>query len=209
MGRSIDILVEDTLSDAVARALIAHSPSKHKAGTTYPVKKGYEATGGPNGYGYIQATLPAFNAAAATGKAYFALVDMDNRPCPAETISTWLKAKDRDPNLLVRIAVREVEAWLLADREGLAEYLSVAVKHIPTSPESLDDPKAAIVGLAGMSRKQDIRMDMVPAANSRGQIGPYFNQTLSNFAKTVWDIEVARQFSPSLHRAALAVDSLN
>lgn len=53
-----------------------------------------------------------------------------------------------------RIAVREVEAWLLADAEQAAGFLAVPLARIPAEPETLPDPKATLIALAGRSRKE-------------------------------------------------------
>jgi len=38
------------------------------------------------------------------------------------------------PNFLFRVAVREVEAWLLAHREGIARFLGISEHLVPLMP---------------------------------------------------------------------------
>jgi hypothetical protein len=49
---------------------------------------------------------------------------------------------------MVRVAVREVESWVLADRRRIANFLSAPLNSIPMDPEQLDDPKMALLTLA-------------------------------------------------------------
>jgi hypothetical protein len=101
--------------------------------------------------------------------------------------------------------VREVEAWLLADADRIAEFLRVAGSRVPRDPEALVDPKAAMVGLARASRRRDIREDMVPRQESGRPVGPAYASRLIEFASSFWRPDVAARQSDSLRRA---LDSL-
>lgn len=61
-----------------------------------------------------------------------------------------------------RIAVRAAEAWILADRGRVAEWLGVPAARVPHDPDSLDDPKPTLVDLARRSRRSRMRRDLVP-----------------------------------------------
>ena len=56
--------------------------------------------------------------------------------------------RNRTRFFLFRIAVREVEAWLIADREALAGFLKIKIMHVPYKPEELVDPKRVLLELA-------------------------------------------------------------
>ena len=43
--------------------------------------------------------------------------------------------------MIFRIAVREVESWIIADKEGIAEFLNVAVANFTDLPDNISDPK--------------------------------------------------------------------
>jgi hypothetical protein len=103
--------------------------------------------------------------------------------------------------MCLRVVVREVESWLLADREGLARFLGVAQTLIPKDPESLPDPKAAMISLARRSRRREVRDDMVPRPGSGRPIGPAYPARLIEFAANVWTPETAADRSDSLKRA--------
>lgn len=174
---------------------------------TYPIKKGWQNGIGRSGYGYIKKALPAFNAAAATVP-FIVLADADDRPCPPETIRSWLGSARQHPNLFVRIAVREVESWLLADRVGISNFLAVNATMIPNNPTNVLDPKLAIVELAKQSSRSAIREELAPSPGTRGQVGPYYTQGLSGFARDLWDIDAAAIVSESLMRATWALARL-
>jgi hypothetical protein len=133
------------------------------------------------------------------------LIDADDRLCPPETIRSWLENKPQNPNLSVRIAVRTVEAWLLADPSNLSQFLSVSAREIPTNPDTLVNPKQVIVDLAKKSKLKDVRSALIPAtANAR--TGPYYNQMLSQFCRSVWDPSEAANNSGSLRKTLGRLD---
>jgi len=208
MPRTVNIAVEDALSEAIIRTLLSQADGKPKVGMVFPAKKGYQDHIGSNGYGYIKTMLPAFNEAANTGSTFLVLVDSDNRPCPPQTIADWLKGKPQHANLIVRIAVREVESWLLADRKGIAIFLGVREECIPLNPDLLKDPKRYIVRLAARSKRKDVRAELAPALNSKGKTGPYYTRCLAQFAASLWSIDDAAKISDSLRRAQLAINRI-
>jgi hypothetical protein len=110
-----------------------------------------------------------------------------------------------------RVVVREVEAWLLADRERLASFLGVPISRVPRDPESVDDPKGQMVALARRSLRRDIREDMVPRPQSRREVGPAYSSRLIEFADDVvdgWRPLVAAKSSDSLHRCIRCLSRL-
>lgn len=207
MKKAVNIAVEDRLSETVLRTLLSRSKSKPTIAASYPITKGWEKHGGPNGYGYIKKSLPAFNAASKS-KPFVVLVDADNRPCPSETIKDWLEGAQQNPALIVRIAVREVEAWLLADRLGIADFLAVPASCIPSDVSRIRDPKRYISRLAARSRRKEIREDLARTPGTRSKTGPYFHQSLQHFVRNLWDIDVAINHSADLSRAVAALDKI-
>lgn len=112
------------------------------------------------------------------------------------------------PNLCFRVAIREVEAWLLADGETLARFLGVAEGSVPSDPESLVRPKEAMLRLGRRSRKSAIRKDMVPRRDSGRAVGPAYTSRLIEFASTQWRPAVAAERSNSLKRAIRCLQRL-
>jgi len=109
----------------------------------------------------------------------------------------------------LRVAVREVEAWLLADRSRLAGFLSVSAGAIPASPEAEDDPKQTLVNLAARSRRRDIRIDMVPRPGSGKNVGPAYTARLIEFISAgdnPWSPVDAALRADSLRRCMSALE---
>ena len=191
----IYIAVEDRISDAVARRLLRTCRSDFAIGATYM----------RGGFGYLKNNIGGFNKAA-RGTPFFVLTDLDQNECPPRLIAEWLPA-NRHPNLLFRVAVREVEGWLLADRGGFSSFLGISDRDIPTNLDSVQDPKALLLRLAARSRKVDIRMDLVPPARSERLIGPNYNGRLVEYIDRVWDPSKARLCSCSLDRTISSVNA--
>jgi hypothetical protein len=124
---------------------------------------------------------------------------LDRHSCPPALISEWLSAP-KHHNLLFRVAVREVESWLLADRDGVAAFLGISRTLIPRRPDELQQPKEELIGLAKRSRNRERCRDIVPPPNSTRKQGPGYNGALGMFAQEHWSPDKASQESPSLLR---------
>jgi hypothetical protein len=103
--------------------------------------------------------------------------------------------------------VREVEAWLLADRSNFARYLHVSEKWIPVDPDGLQDPKAALVDAVRRSRSEKVRDRIVPKRRSTAKQGRDYNSCLAEFVRTDWNIEEAAAQSASLQRTVARLGS--
>jgi len=206
MPKSVNIVVEDSLSNAILTTLL-NANGGHKVAGSYPIKSSWENGILQTGYGYIKKNLPAFNKASEVTP-FVVLFDQDDRPCPIQTINDWLQGQNKHHNLVIRVAVKEVEAWLIADRSGLAEFLSVPKKSITLEPELLSDPKAYIVQLAKNSQSSIVRQDIAPGPRSSATTGPYYTRALANFARTSWDFHEAATRSQSLARAIANISTL-
>jgi hypothetical protein len=158
------------------------------------------------GYGksYIDKKAQAFNDASAYTP-FFILRDLDHdADCPQHLIDTLVKHKLED--FIFRIAVRETEVWLLADKANFGSFFGVSRALIPHQLEELEDPKSAVVGIARRSRKRAIRDDMVRETPNGPATGPAYTSRLSEFAGRHWDITEAMQNSDSLRRCVMALE---
>jgi hypothetical protein len=109
------------------------------------------------------------------------------------------------------VAVRAVEAWLLADAERLAAFLGIRAALIPRDPDAEHDPKTTLVNLARRSRRRAIREDIVPREGSGGRVGPGYVGRLIEFvtaAENGWRPGVAAGRSDSLRRCLEALQVL-
>jgi hypothetical protein len=159
------------------------------------------------GSGYLKRNIQGFNRAS-TGMPYLVLTDLDKKECAPKLIQEWLP-ETINPNLIFRVAVREVESWVLADRSGFAKFLGITEDKMPKKPDELVDPKAHLIELARTSRKRGLRDDIVPKVRSTARQGPSYNECLVFFVRESWNPSQARQNSPSLERTLKALEGFN
>lgn len=153
------------------------------------------------GKGPLMKRLSGYNAAA-IGSPWFVLRDLDaDAPCAAALVS----ALEASRWMCLRVAVREVEAWVLADAEGTARWLEIDVRRVPTSPDRLVDPTGEIVRLAALSRNAQVRKALVPRPGSGVRVGPRYEAALIAFGERGWSLRRAVEHSDSLRRARAAL----
>jgi hypothetical protein len=189
----INLVFEDVLSEAVLKEMLKQSQRPFLVGSCLNQR----------GYGKIKKIISGLNHAA-NGMPYLVLTDLDNAECPLVIISEWL-TQPKHPNLLFRIAVKEVEAWLLAHREAFAEFLGISVSLIPANVDEIPDPKQLLIYLAKKSKKRSLRDAIVPERNSTAKIGKDYNGQLIQFVQNNWQVEAAQVNSRSLQRAMNAL----
>lgn len=131
------------------------------------------------------------------------LADLDRNRCVSGLFSAWRFEPADHPRLLLRIAVKEVEAWLLADVDGIARFLAISPRKIAARPETLADPKVVLVSLAKRSRLRHIKEGLAPSPGSGATVGPLYNAFLRRFCAEEWDVEAASLSAPSLAKARL------
>jgi hypothetical protein len=192
-GIPINLAVEDELGEQMLRVLLDQSCRDFPIGAVY----------GKRGNSYLRKLLPAFNNAA-KGMAYLVFADLDDKPCPPFLIEDWFNCsiadfpRRRSPNLLFRIAVREVESWIMADRRAFAGFLGISINKIPSNTDDIPDPKRLLLELARSSRKKELREDLVPRPGDKRRIGPDYNGRLSEFLHSAWRSSTAELHSRSL-----------
>ncbi|MBU1567761.1 MAG: DUF4276 family protein [Proteobacteria bacterium] len=182
------IAVEDELSGAVIEKLVSFS--------------GYSGSNrifNARGYGQLKKMVPTFRKASRTIP-HIVLTDLDRSSCAPALLVDW-GAIRLPRNLLFRVAIREVEAWLLADRIGISDFLNIDVNKVPYHPETEDDPKRTLINLARKSRTRKLAKEIAPSSKSSATIGILYNYHLINFVNSRWGINQARQNAPSLDRA--------
>jgi len=189
--------VEGMLDEAVLRRLMKKVGAM--AGPIY----------GKNGKSFLLQKVNAYNQAARFAP-WVILIDLDHDDdCAPPFLQFCLPNPAR--YMSFRVAVREIEAWLLADRDRLAKFLSVGVSHIPHDPETLDSPKSTMVEIARHSRRRDVRENMVPRGGSGRKIGPAYTSLLIEFARDPengWRPEIAAKSSDSLNRCIRHLEQL-
>jgi len=113
-----------------------------------------------------------------------------------------------NPNLIFRIAVREIESWVLADRKAFALFLGIQHRLIPSRPDEIDNPKMKVIELANCSRKRYLREAIVPNEKGTARLGPDYNGQMTYFVKNFWNIHEAMKNSNSLKRTYDAINHI-
>lgn len=193
---AISLAVEDQLSEAVLREILNITEDRFLVTTCYS----------RGGFGYLKKNIAGFNNAA-KGIPFLVLTDLDTAECPPALIKEWLPYP-KHPNLIFRVAVREVEAWLLADNVGFAKYIGIQKDKVPHDVEAIADPKETLVNLTRKSRKRKLREAIVPRTGSQAKQGPDYNGSLIPFVTNHWNIKEAMKNSSSLKKAIDAIKRL-
>lgn len=153
--------------------------------------------------------LPGYNRAASHSP-WLVLRDLDHDDENECVPSLRLRLLGGEPpsGMCFRLAVREVEAWFMADRNNCATFFDVPSSLVAAEVESLDDPKQALVNLSRRSRKRAIREGMAPRPRSGRRVGPEYTALVREFGRDIWDPCAARKNSQSLDRALRCLDQL-
>ena len=176
------LAVEGPSDEAVVAAVLR--ANGHDVGVVHGKRGKHHLDG--NIHGYARAAMHA---------PWLIVRDLDqDAACAAELLAA--KQPGGHPGC-VRIAVRAIEAWLLADPAS-AQWLGVASSLLPRDVEGLEDPKEALVNLARRSRSATIRADIVPTLSR--SIGPGYVDQVRTFCALRWRPDVAARRSESLAR---------
>ncbi len=161
---------------------------------------------GNKGRGYIEIKINDFNNLK-SDFIFFLLADLDNDGCAPELIKNMLKRPARE-NFFFRIAEREVESWLLADIKGFSKFTNLSLDLIRKevkSPDLLINPKEKLISLVKMSKKRELKNDIVRINETSLKQGPGYNTRLIDFIQNCWSYENAMTKSMSLQRTINAI----
>ncbi len=186
---AVTLVVEDRLSEAVMLRLVHDIWSDWKGNAAVHVN---------HGIARIKANIKKWNEAARIVPVII-LVDSDDSACSVEMKADWLP-NGESRKLIFRIAVREVESWLLADHVEFPKFLGISTSLLPRNPDTVVDPKNELIQLAKRSPRRSIREGIVPRDGSGATIGPTYNDVLAEFAETKWFVPAARNF----HQVSIA-----
>lgn len=184
------LVVEDVASEHVLRRILQYA-------LPHAVVSNVVHCGG---FGQIKARFDRY-LNACNVVPHVVLTDLDLHECPMKLMQDWGIPRPLPARLIFRVAVREVEAWLLADRQRMAEFLQVALAKVPTDVEGEIDPKRSLINLARRSRSKRFSLEFCPAVDSKASQGVLYNDHLIRFVNEMWRVDVARESSSSLNRA--------
>lgn len=191
------LAVEDELSEFVLRRILSAMPIFQ-----------IHAVFGKKGYGDLKKKSAAYNKAA-NFIPFLLLTDLDKCECPPTMMREWLQGRTRTPNFLFRVAIPEIESWLLSDNMGLRDFLELRRTFNINDPEKLVDAKMRLLELAEDSKNRYIREAIVCRdKNGQRRKGPDYNGTLGGFVLENWNAAIAENRCQSLHRLIHALDQL-
>ena len=149
------VVTEDELSEAVLRRLLRQfAPHLHVANAFRR-----------SGNGFILSNVRRWTEIG-THHRIIVLVDLDAERCAPAFLDRYFPGRDHARGLHVRVAVREVEAWLLADASAVSAWLRRPLVQVPPQPDELDDPKLELLRLASRA-PAELRDDLVRSTRDR------------------------------------------
>jgi hypothetical protein len=172
------LATEDVLSETVGKQLLARYWME--PGETYRRE----------GAGYLRSRAQSW-CELARHRPLVLITDLDRKPCASALIEEWFRRYKPPKNLIIRVAVREIESWLLADHEGMSKLLGRAcLARLPRDPDSLPDPKARLIDLARKASRS-VRDDLIASTGSAARQGVGYNARLSEFVAADWSLDRA------------------
>lgn len=193
----IALATEDELSEEIGKRLVAETGNRLRVHQVFRKQ----------GFGYLKSNLQKFREVSSQ-MPLILLTDLDRAACAPSLLKDWLKGQVLPPHFLFRVAVRETESWLLADREAVAAFLGLAIKLLPEAPDALPDTKVELLKLVRRSKKRDLKQDLLPKSGSTAPIGLGYNTVLGDFIRAQWSGERAAHHSPSLAQARIRIKAL-
>ena len=195
---TVDALVEGHLDAAVAARVLERAGCV--LGTVYGIK----------GIGYIRNKVQQFNEGL-DETPLLTMVDFrDIKPvpkCPGQVVQIWVSG--RKPNHLFRCVVREMEAWLIGDGEGLAKFLGVAQARFDLAPEKIRSPKTFLLDIISHSRRKSLAREMVRTSGNTLVEGPMYTAELTRFVHTEWNLVRAEANCPSLQSCVRRISEID
>lgn len=182
----INFVYEDILEKDVIDKIISTFFSKKYVITSYTCGRGF---------GYIKNNINFYNKSSAR-TTYLVVIDLDNEPCPIKIIQDWLDDA-KGENLLFRVAIREIESWIVADVQNFSKFLHLREKKLRKDVDEIADPKNYIFNLINNSKIRQLS-GICPRGTAR--IGDDYNEKLSKFVKSSWNPQLAMVNSSSLKK---------
>lgn len=189
--------VEDRLSAEVLNKLIGETQGQLEIAVTIP----------PAGAGKLKMKLPEL-IRLAPHVPVLLLTDLDRRECAPGLVADWLGQLPKPDSLLFRVAVREVEAWLLADRDNFSAFTRVPRTKLSQMPESLEDPKKTLLNLVMRYSPLELKREIVTDHGGGPTQGFAYNERLAEFVRNSWNPAQAAARADSLARTRRRIDEL-
>lgn len=193
--KDVALATEDALSEAIGLRLLGELATPITPNLL--LRKG--------GFGYLRSKMDSWRQMAQR-QVVFILTDLDQTNCPLVLLNDWIGMNPRPTDLILRIAVREVEAWVLADHEAVRELIGKKGA-LPSRPDDLPDPKQHLLSLA-KGAPRNVRLDLVKEEGTLASQGIGYNARLTAWVQSDWSPKRAAERSPSLQRTRRCLQEL-
>lgn len=184
----INLATEDELSENVACRLVQDFLPQFEIGLK--LRK--------HGNGYLRTKFSNF-CQLAQREFVFLITDLDRIACPPLLLQEWEGANGRPDRLIFRVAVTEIESWLLADHWAMGNLLGKGGNKLPLNPDELADPKGFLLKRAQRAPRS-VKDDLTVRKGTVASQGLGYNQRLGMFVKDDWNPNAAADRSGSLAR---------
>lgn len=155
-----------------------------------------------HGFGKLKEKAIRLRDASRSGIKCFFLTDLDQYATPNELGRDWFGIQclsELPSHFIFRISIREIESWIMADREAFAKFMSIQASCIPENTDSLPDPKQFLFNLIRQKCRKKKYTDMLPLPGQH--VGMSYNSMLVEFVDNMWSMTRAMVHSPSLNRS--------
>ncbi|MDR5760892.1 hypothetical protein QCE88_28300 [Caballeronia sp. LZ035] len=115
------------------------------------------------------------------------VADADQAPCVVAQRNAWLPPNASN-RLSMRLAVKEAEAWVLADHIGFSRFAAVSKDLFPALPETDVDPKQRLLSLVKKSKRRELRDEMLPGKGATSPVGLGYNVHMTDFVRNHWSV---------------------
>jgi hypothetical protein len=167
--------------------------------------------------GQVKSKILEFNKLSATCPVVL-LIDLDNNDCAPQLVNQLISNKN--DNFIFNIAVDEAEAWLMADREGFANYFKIILEDMPTAHKTKQGGRKILTEmnfsykssmfltheLIKKSKHSEFIQQLTPKKGAAK--GPEYNSCMLPFIQNIWNIDNARQNTDSLNRMIVRLQNL-
>ena len=179
--------VEDAPTCHVVRRLLGYLAGKVNRRIILP--DGFPSVMG--GYGKLKARAKNWKRAAENGTWLLVVTDMDRAKTPNEIGKEWLGVEclgQLPGKMIFRVAVREIESWIMADREMFAKFLRIPESNVTLDPDVLMDPKAEVFRLVREKCTVTRFKKMLPVKNQA--VGVDYNRLICEFVDGHWRVNL-------------------
>jgi hypothetical protein len=198
---------EDVVTCAIIKRILLHCSKDFEVISELPARGGQ-----------IKKQINEFNKLAETFPVVL-LTDLDSSTCAPQLLKDLIPTT-KHRQFILNIAIDEGEAWLMADREGFAEFAGVEIEKIPKASLQKQGGRKGLLEMEFSYKsswflthellKNSKKLELVKqlTAKEGATKGPEYNTGILPFIEKKWDIDAACKNSDSLNRMVNRIKNL-